>query len=100
MKYIYFVSPNENSFTVYKMEVDDDFNPTTSIRTGYNDPYEMRSQYLYKPWWSDDFEDIKKILEERKQKRVAKVYEAMVEIMQETFDEERAVEHDGRICPL
>lgn len=102
MRYVYFTPPNENSFVVYKMKVSDDFdaNNVKSIRTGYNDPYEMRSQYLDKPWWSENFEDIKVILEERKMKRIAKVYNIMVDLMKESFTEERSKKHDGKICPL
>lgn len=103
MKKVYFISPHEKSLTVYYREVRNnyDVSKATSINIGYNDSYEMRSQHLPKPYFSDDLEDLLKILRERKRKMIEKAYQKLYQVgTLELPTEEDARLHDSIDSPF
>jgi len=98
-KKVYFYTHTYDApHTIYYMWVDKDWSGS-SLRIGYNDSYEMRSQYADKPFFSENYEDIKKIAEEEQQRLIAKEYAALIERFSKKIIEERAIECDGRYAP-
>ena len=82
MKKIYFINPSYGFDIYYSLYPDDfDVSAATRINIGYNDSYEMRSQYLGKPYFSDNVEDIREILQKRKKVIMAEKYGEMLKIM-------------------
>lgn len=94
MRKLYF---SEGLGPIYYMEVEDDFNGRLNI--GYNDSYEMRSQYLSKGQYHEDFEKLKLLMEKCKQKLIAEKYKELIRLMDIEFKEEDAIKHDGHYAP-
>jgi len=96
MKKVYFyVNPLG---PVYYMEVKAAW-AGARLDIGYNDSYEMRSTYLVKPYFSEDYKDIKELLEKNKKRLMCEKYEEIIKLMKIKFNEEDATYHDGFDAP-
>lgn len=106
---IYFINPDERSLTLYYSNYPDntDVNSMSRINIGYNDSYEMRSQFLPKGYFSNDPTKLEEILAKRKEKIVADAYKLMIEkleyynkVKDTTGSREYAVLHDDIDAPF
>lgn len=96
MKKVYFIT---RAFgPIYYMEMPDQWNEPR-LDVGHNNSYEMRSTYTSS--FSENFEDVKKIVEANKKFLMMKKYKEMIDIMQinTDFKPEDAVYHDGSDAP-
>lgn len=83
MKKVYFISPNDYSLEMWYTTTDDndDVSSWKSLNTGYNDSYEMRSVRISPKYFSDDYNKLLPILEERRKNRVADTYKKIDEMI-------------------
>jgi hypothetical protein len=98
---IYFINPN-GGFSIYYKECSNklDIKSLKSINIGYNDVYEMRSEHLSKPWFSDNVEDLKKILEERKKELIKERLKKVSEITKIHIKDIRPYKHNSIDSPF
>lgn len=97
MKKIYFIV--DPLGPIFYMEKPNDWNEYR-LNIGYNDSYEMRSVYISRHQFSENFCDIKALLEKNKQKLMLEKYEEMINLMKINFgDENNAIYHDGFDAP-
>ena len=97
MKKIYFTDPYSASTTIYYQLVEDDWSESR-FRTGYNDTYEMRSEHITKPWFSEDLEDIKELVRKKRRHLIAGKYKELLDAM--NYEIEDPIEHDGFCSPF
>lgn len=96
MKKIYFAT--DSLGPIYYMVMPDDWSEDR-LNIGYNDSYEMRSVYIGKSQFSENYEDIKKLLEKNKQYLISQKYEELLRLTNIEFKKEEAIEHDGFDAP-
>ncbi len=77
------------------------------LNIGYNDSYEMRSQYLPPGYFSDDPTRLEKMLQERREKILTEAYKEMVkamnyynEVKDRVGNRHNAVLHDSIDAPF
>ena len=77
------------------------------LNIGYNDSYEMRSQYLPSAFFSDDPAGLEKILLERREAILAQAYKEMIEkltyynkVKDEIGNRNNAALHDSIDAPF
>lgn len=102
-KKLYFISPAEYSLSVYYQWVDEkaDVSSWKSLNTGYNDNYEMRPVRIGSKYFSDDFNKLKPILDQRKLRMVENAYKELAKIMEkEVPGANDAYLHDSIDSPL
>lgn len=106
---VYFINPYSGSLTLYYKEFPDgtDVNSMSRLNVGYNDSYEMRSQYLPRGYFSDDPTKFEEILKQRREAILAEAYKEMIEkleyynkVKDEVGDRNNAVLHDSIDAPF
>ena len=106
MKKIYFISPDPLNYSVYYIEVSDYFDVSSMNRLniGYNDSYEMRSEYLDHPYFSENYDDIRQQLVKRRVDHIntilSNAYKQTTKLAEMDFEEEGATKHDRIISPF
>ena len=85
----------------YMEHPNDDIGTLRTINIGYNDSYEMRSKHLPAKFFSDDPTKLEIILQERKKKRMIKLYHEMLDEMKYMIrDRNTAMKHDSIDAPF
>lgn len=98
-KKVYFYTHTYDApHTIYYMWMPESWNDDL-LNIGYNDPYEMRSQYVEKPYFSDNYEDIKKIAELQCKKEFDEALAELIRKFQPEIKESKARECDGFMAP-
>lgn len=95
---VYFIKPDRYDFTIYSINIGS-FAKGKAINIGYNNGYEMRSQYLNHPWVSDNIDDLREILKSRKVSLLKEQYLKMIKLMQ-INENGHIIEYDGFSSPF
>ncbi len=102
---LYFISPGPQDLRMWYMNIQDqDITKMDRLNIGYNDSYEMRSEFISRKYFSDDPAKLETIIKERKQKRAMEAYKNMIKEMKHLSDEQcdrnAAIKHDSIDAPF
>ena len=91
---IYFISPDDTDLRMWCKEHPYDYFPT-HFRIGYDNSYDLRSQYLSKPYISSNKEKLSKILDARRLKMIKDFYIKILQLIKIPSDVIMVGEYDA-----
>jgi len=100
---IYFINPYPEDLRMfYKIEPGvKDISSIKKLNIGYNDSYEMRSEYIGPNYFSDDPEKLEKILKDRRDELIKQAYKEIIEAYKHKIsDRTNAIKHDSIDSPF